>query len=789
MDPITAFFVNLIIGVVLSVVGTLAQQAFAPKRQDTKTAPGFRGTSSFGGKVPQYFLIGTIADPGKVEYENEWGESGGAPNANAVDVKSYGDLPISGMTGLYINGVSTTVSGSGHVTQGYPVTGDKAGYFWIEFFDGTQTSASSYLTGKFGSDADRPWTSSMVGTGIPYITATFQMAEGIWSGEPNVVPQFQGIPLYDPRQDTTAGGSGSQRRADPSTWAFSDNPMVIILNIEMGIHYNPPGATTLGDHVWGGKKTAAQLPYAEWAAAMDACDEDVDLAGGGTEKRFRGGRRINMNERPADVIKEFLIGANARIFHGMDGTVYPLVGVPDTADGSFSDSDVLGTEPLGTIPFPNLDQIINGATATYREPQQAWEDKETEPYYRSDLETLDDDRRQIKGLNLETTFSGTQAQRILKACVEESRRFIKHVVALPAEFAAYRPLQALAWTSDRFGYDAKLFLITAKTVTPMGVVVFGLQEIDPTDHDWVAGTDEQAITFAPVVVNRPPPQEAQGFSVAQAIGKDNSGQNRYPTIDVFWSSASVAVDVAAVRITVALPESEGSSTPGDTVWEGTAPRPELGEARIPQGLLRNERYLVQIQYISISGRPTTESSWLPITTPNVGLSSGDFSPEINESRQYTAQVLNDLREELQSLGNTVGQLDQSTKDQLVVKYNRAIAAVVNEALVRADETGSLASSITAVIAQYDDISASGLFSMVAEAAPTGYEVKITLAARLEAGGTAYTSAISALVKSDGSTVVLLDADNVVFTGSAVSVDGTTMVLNFDTGAFSITVPD
>lgn len=611
MDPITGFLINLIIGFVISAASTLLQQAFAPP-QDQQQRTGIRGSAQIGGKVPQYFLVGTVGEAGKLEYRNSWGESGGVPNAYLTSVYSFGDLPIIGLSRLFINGIVEPVSGSGHVDQGFPTTGDKAGKFWVEFFDGTQTTVNTFLTGKFGADADRPWLTDMIGRGVPYLTATALWSDTLWANAvPNVMAELQGIPLYDPRQDTTAGGSGSQRWDDPSTWAFSDNNMVIIYNIERGIYYD-------GAHVWGGKKTAAELPYAAWAAAMDACDETVALDAGGTEKRFRAGRRIALNERPGDVIKELLIGCNGRITHCADGTVYPLVGVPSEADGAFSDTDVLATEPLGSIPFPNLDGIINGATATYREPEQAWEDKETAPYLRSDLEEEDDGRQQIEGLDLGTTFSGTQAQRIIKAVIEEGRRFRTHVVALPPEFAQFRPLQVLAWTSDRFDYSAKLFLITARTVSPWGQVVFGLQEIEPADHDWNPATDEQPLSFAPVVTNRPAPQEVSGFSVAPAIALDTAGNSRRPAIDVFWSSASVTVDVRAVRITIRLAATDV------IVWEGEAPRPELGEARITQALLPNEDYEAQIQYVPFSGRVTVESSWLAVTTPNVRLTELDF---------------------------------------------------------------------------------------------------------------------------------------------------------------------
>lgn len=276
------FLINIVVGLVLSFASTLLQQAFAPKPQEQQQRTGTRGSVQIGGRVPQYFLVGTVGEAGKLEYRNAWGESNGVPNAYLTDVLSFGDLPINALAGLYINGVRQTIAETGAVAQGYPVTLDGDGgarHFWWKFFNGTQSTADSYLVSKFGGDADRAWTSDMVGIGVPYLIATSLWNESLWTTFPTVLGEFQGIKLYDPRKDTTAGGSGSQRWDTPSTWAFSDNNMVIIYNIERGIYYN-------GAHVWGGKKTAAEMPYEDWAAAMDACDLAINLVGGGTESSF-----------------------------------------------------------------------------------------------------------------------------------------------------------------------------------------------------------------------------------------------------------------------------------------------------------------------------------------------------------------------------------------------------------------------------------------------------------------------------------------------------------------------
>lgn len=732
------FLIQLIVGVILSVASTLLQQAFAPKSQEQQRRTGTRGTAQTGGKVPQYFLMGTVGDAGKFEYGNEWGDVGGVPNAHAVDVYSFGDLPITGLIGLFVNGVRVSLPDGAEIVQGLPVP-EYSGHMWCRFYDGTQVVPDGYLVSKFSSHSDLAWLNDMIGRGVPYLITTSLWSETLFSGFPSFLGEFQGIKLYDPRLDSTAGGSGPQRWADQSTWAFSDNNAVMIYNIERGIRYD-------GKHVWGGKKTAAEMPYAVWAAAMDACDELVPLAAGGFEKRFRAGRKISLNERPADVIKELLIGANARISHAADGTVYILVGVPSVADGAFTDADVLASEPLGSIPFPNLDEVINGVAATYREPAQAWEDKETAPYYRADLVDEDDGRENQQGLDLGTTYSGTQAQRVLQATLEEGRRFRRHVVALPPEFAQFRPLQVLAWTSERFDYVAKLFLITARTRDPWGKVVLGLQEVDPADHNWVPGTDERPLSFAPVVTNRPAPQEVSGFFVEPAIWVDSQGRSRRPAIDVFWSAASVTIDVDFVRISHRLA--------GET-WSVPLPRPMLleGSARIVEALLPDEDYEVQIQYIAGSGRETLASGWLSVHTPDVRLGSLDVVFGDIDLDQLSAQAeayfdwmggnIRELMEQAQAQALITGDQELANAMQFD-ELRRSLSVVVGDLSASFEETitvtllpmqgrlVAIADALTELSAAEGDDVSTARIRFTAMSGPSGYS-RVGIETRFDTG--------------------------------------------------------
>jgi hypothetical protein len=771
------FLINILIGIALSIASTLIQQALSPKQD--KSASGYRATMQTGGKVPLSFLVGTIGVPGKLEYRNTWGEVDGTPNAYLVDVISFGDLGIHAFTGLFVNGQPVTVSATGHVTQGYPVAEynkSSTDHLWWEFKDGSQTTANTYLTGKFGSDADRPWLSDMIGRQVPYLTLTALINDGLWTGFPSYMGVFQGIPLYDPRLDSTAGGSGSHRFGTWSTYTFSDNPMVIAYNIARGIH------DSAGTFVWGGRYSAYQLPYAEWAAAMNACDTAVTLnvplfPGVLTEKRFRAGREIFVNEVPADVIKELFIGANARIAPTADGKLYPLVGVPSVADGSFTDADVIVSEATTLEPFPNLDSIINGATATYMEPSQGWEFKETAPYYNATYETSDDSRRQVVGLSLNTTFSGTQAQRIIKAAVLESRRFVRHVVPLPPVFGIYRPLQVLSWTSTANGYTSKLFLITARTEAPNGNVILGLQEIDPTDHDWVAGTDEQPLTFAPLTPVTPPAQAMTGWMVAPYTFPDPAGTGRRIGIEV--SYAGGLHDVRAVRIQVR--EAFGSD---NTVFDSGQTDYDIADANPVTRAITWAGILPATNYEARgillpkdgSGRDTDWSAWLAVTTDDVGLSLADLGIDITAWQAQLSNSVREAHEALQRINGLVadaaarGILDRKTLREemsanfgdLTANYTRTVDVLVTntDAMAIRVETltvstaANLASAVSAIevdIQSGDAVNASAITALDVSTAAALASAVSTLNTSISAGDTVNATAITALQGQLGNT--------------------------------------
>ena len=104
----------------------------------------------------------------------------------------------------------------------------------VKYYDGTQLAADPMLISKYGAASVRPWTADMIGRGICYAILTFRYERTIFNGFPTVRFVMQGIPLYDPRKDSTAGGVGAHRWANLATWEWSANPIVQLYNLHRG---------------------------------------------------------------------------------------------------------------------------------------------------------------------------------------------------------------------------------------------------------------------------------------------------------------------------------------------------------------------------------------------------------------------------------------------------------------------------------------------------------------------------------------------------------------------------
>ena len=306
---------------------------------------------------------------------------------------------------------------------------------------------------------------------------------------PELLFELDGARLYDPRRDSSVGGSGPQRWSNPATWSgFGDpaceNPIVQIYNIMLGLR-DPVTA----EHLWGGTDILQRdLPLASWFAAMNECDALMPAGDSGLEEpQYRSGIEIALEDEtePADVIDELLKSCQGQIAEAAGAWVI-RAGPPGAAVFAFSDDDVIVTSPEELDPFPGLDQVWNGVSARYPEPEDGWAEREAPIRLNAGYRAEDGGRLRVAPLQFPTVGYRAQVQRLMASALKDGRRFRRHSVVLPPEARALGPLDVVEWTSARHGYDAKQFTVDLLEDLPNGCVALALREIDPSDYDFAA---------------------------------------------------------------------------------------------------------------------------------------------------------------------------------------------------------------------------------------------------------------------------------------------------------------
>lgn len=575
---------------------------------------GVTGTIQTGGVVPRSFIVGHGPTDGSLSYVGYWGNSGKTPNAYLTMVIALMDLSAAGNFGITVNGAKGTIDTGTSTSQGHPVTEFRQSgtdYLWVRFVDGTQSAADSWLVSTFGSDPQYPYSSAMIGKGVAYAIVTALVNEQLFSGFPTYRFEMDGVKLYDRRQDSTAGGSGSQRWATPSTWAFTENPMVIAENVLRGMSYGGSwfyGLQALSD---------SRLPASAWFAAQNECDLLVDNHSSGTEPQYRCGGEILVNIQPADTLDELNKSCNARLAE-IGGIYKPLVGAAAGAVLSFTDADILATEAQSDTPFPSLASLINGITAHYPDPTQGWQTIDAPPLLTPDLETADGDRELISDINYGLVPFAEQVQRLMKSALGEARRFRQHAIVLGPIAWPVEPLDSGSWTSDRNGYTDKLFLFKAIQDQSNCDVGTGITEVDPSDYDWNPSTDYQPVNSAPVIFAQPPAQAMSGWAVSGETIVGDGGREQ-AGIELSWDTTGID-DVNGVQYQVRLASDSSSVLAGETDHFAD------GSGVISQNILSDTAYQARGRYRSASGNRSFDwSSWLSVTTPNILITIPDGS--------------------------------------------------------------------------------------------------------------------------------------------------------------------
>lgn len=228
------------------------------------------------------------------------------------------------------------------------------------------------------------------------IADNFATAEDQLKNYPNGVPRFRATVdasvVWDPRD-------ARQSRTDPSTWTFSENPVVCLLDFMRAAEgFGIPWEAFAGN-------------LDGWNAAADICDEKVlSIAAGGYEARYRVALTYLFTDKPATVLSRFLSACDGRLWQKRDGSIGISV-------GKFTAPEVvLGARHILSYELTRGQDLvagIEGVRAQYMSPAHDYREQDADPWPDgATVMALDEER--VATVDLLAVPSHSQARRLMK---------------------------------------------------------------------------------------------------------------------------------------------------------------------------------------------------------------------------------------------------------------------------------------------------------------------------------------------------------------------------------------
>lgn len=361
---------------------------------------------------------------------------------------------------------------------------------------------------------------------------------------------------------------------------------------------------------------------------MNACDVLVSDGAEGFEPSYRFGFEFTLDMSPAQIVDE--------INRSCGGETVEIGGVYKTRVGGvglpvffFTDGDIVVSRPQDYDPFPGLEETFNAITCSFPDPDLLWEAREAPPLTNALWEaqdgTLEVDegtgafvrqpRRLMTSMSLPGVSNPRQVQRLMAAYAAEGRKRRSHSVTLPPAALVLEPLDAVAWTSARNGYDGKVFDVVM-TIDPVIELRprLGLLEADPADYTPPPYVPMPAPSTAPATIANVP---VAGFDATPFAASDEGGTGRRPGVRLSWTVAAMA-DVPGLRWELRVVAT------GQMAAQGTVQDPSEGQVIIA-GLLPGVSY--EARAIAITDRPALWTAWVGVTTADIKLGRDDLAPQ------------------------------------------------------------------------------------------------------------------------------------------------------------------
>lgn len=391
-----------------------------------------------------------------------------------------------------------------HVGDAYVpfvANGEVAGYrgqLKVTWHPGTpDQAADATLTSRGG------WSANDRLAGVSYVVVEYKADANdaknpVWpGGRPQLGWVVRGKRCYDPTKDSTvAGGAGTHRWADPSTWEWTDNLAICRYNWVRGVYacdrIDQPEQLLVGRGL-----SEAEAPPERVAPAAALCAEIVDGA-----PRYRCAAVIASGEQFADIEGKFAAACAGTIVQP-EGGVEVEPGQAKAPVAYITDDDLIVGAPINFAEYRSEadEEWCNTVVARYVEPGQKWA-LHSSPVLRDSAHVLADRGPRERQLTLEYVRWSAQAQRCGEIVRKMGRLVRTATISVGPRFAELEEGDWIVWTSRRTRGVPVTFRIEAYTSDRSRQMKLTLREISADAFGGVAPIEDGSIT-----TQQPPPPE------------------------------------------------------------------------------------------------------------------------------------------------------------------------------------------------------------------------------------------------------------------------------------------
>ena len=293
--------VDVVVDVVEDVIGWLIPIPEIPDHGENLQEQTARGV--LVNKINANAHIPIIYGTRKVGGNIVFLETSGTDNQYLYMAIVLSEGEINDITAIFIN--DNQVTWSGDIADNTQITvgsGDAnfysgASLITCEPHYGSDSQSASSLLSTLSS-----WTSNHRLRGLAYLALRFEWNQDKFGSLPTVQAVVQGKKVYNPNLDgTLTGGSGSHRADTSSTWEYSDNPILQLLDYLRNERFGMGIANSYFDS-----------NFADWQTATDVCDTNITPFSGASQIDLMDSHTVvDTSKKAIDNVKDFIRGARA----------------------------------------------------------------------------------------------------------------------------------------------------------------------------------------------------------------------------------------------------------------------------------------------------------------------------------------------------------------------------------------------------------------------------------------------------------------------------------------------